>query len=99
MDDHGGPVSAQATRLTGAGPISGLCALPGRVALAEGDQGVGHALVEGGSITPVTTGSRSERTLHHRVLVLGEHPGHRPAPIVEAKEAPGVEARRPLVGL
>ena len=40
-----------------------------------------------------------ERALDHGVLVLGKRPGQGPAPVVEAEEAPGVEAGRPLVGL
>ena len=73
--------------------------LPVGVALADGDQGVGHPLVERRAIPAAATGPGDERALDDGVLVLGEHAGQAPASIVEAEEAPGVEAGRPLVGL
>ena len=99
MDDHGGAVAACATRLVLAGSMYGPGAPFHGIALADGDQGVSHALVEGRSITPLTTGACNERALDHGVVVLGERPRQSPAPVVEAEEAPGVEPGRALVGL
>jgi len=99
MDDDGGTVATWATRLSDA--CFGLRhpALSSRVGFADGDQRIGHSLVERRSISAVTAGSGDERALDDDVLVLRERPGQGPAPIVEAKETPGEGTRGPFVGL
>ena len=78
----------------GASPLG-----PAASPLHTRDQSVGHPLVERRAIPVAATGPGDERALHDRVLLLGEHAGQAAPAIVEAEEAPGVEAGGSLVGL
>ena len=81
------------------GVATGPVSLSGRIGLADGDQGVRHALVEGCAISTAARGSGNERTLDDEVLVVRKRAGQCSTSIVEAEGSPGIGARRLLVGL
>lgn len=103
MDHDGGAVAPGATRLArscGRSRCRALDALVDRVAPADGNQGIGHPLVEGRAVSSLASGrSGDEGALHDDVLIFGERPRQCPAAVVEAEEAAGIGPRRPLVGL
>ncbi len=83
-----------------AGPVATLRGFPGRRRRsADGDEGIGHPLIERRSVTTAATGPRTRELLDDGVLVLGQRSAQGSTSIVEAEEPPGVKAGRPFVGL
>jgi hypothetical protein len=60
VDHHGRAIAACATGLTEVRALSGGPGVPGSICLANGDQGIGHPLLEGLSIAVLSTGTSNE---------------------------------------